>query len=90
MTDMFVFSFHYNNSSYKAIANLWKNRNGYYRITVMNGDLERLLFGNNIVSLHEGWINITEISSNPDLTELQESLLAALHAQLHEVEKLAS
>lgn len=90
MTDMFVFNFHYNNNSYKAIANIWKSSNGYYRITVMNGDLERLLFGNNIVSPDEGWVNTTDHSGNADLKELQEALLSALHAQLHEVEKLAS
>lgn len=90
MTDMFVFNFHYNNSSYKAIANVWKNSNGYYRITIMNGDLERLLFGNNIVSPDEGWINATDGSGDAAVKELQEALLSALHAQLHEVEKLAS
>lgn len=90
MTDMFVFSFHYNNSTYKAIANKWKESNGYYRITVMNGDLERLLFGNNIVSPEEGWIDAADNSGNTALKELQEALLAALHAELHDVEKLAS
>ncbi|MGN6418330.1 MAG: hypothetical protein ACTHMC_12610 [Pseudobacter sp.] len=82
MSDMLVFGFHYKERFYKAIANLWKkSTNGIYRITVMNGDLERLLFGNNIVSLKEGRFLATAGTNVADMEikQLQEALVIALN-----------
>ncbi|HVK46263.1 MAG TPA: hypothetical protein VM488_00435 [Pseudobacter sp.] len=82
MTDMLVFSFRYKERFYKAIANLWqKSTKGLYRITVMNGDLERMLFGNNIVSLKEGRFMTAEASAEPEIKQLQEALVIALNDQ---------
>lgn len=79
MTDMLIFGFHYKQKFYQAIANLWKkSTNGLYRITVMNGDLERLLFGNNIVSLKEGRFLTDEAADSTDLKQLQQALVAGL------------
>lgn len=82
MSDMLVFGFHYKERFYKAIANLWKkSTNGLYRITVMNGDLERLLFGNNIVELKEGRFLATAGANVADMEikQLQEALVIALN-----------
>lgn len=80
MSDMLVFGFHYKERFYKAIANLWKkSTNGLYRITVMNGDLERLLFGNNIVSLKEGKFMTAEAAADTEIKQLQEALVIALN-----------
>lgn len=89
MSDMLVFGFHYKERFYKAIANLWKkSTNGLYRITVMNGDLERLLFGNNIVSLKEGrFLAATDAkAADMEIKQLQEALVIALND--HRGEKL--
>ena len=80
MTDMLVFGFHYKQRFYKAIANLWKkSTNGLYRITVMNGDLEKLLFGNNILSLKEGRFLMEESIGNLEVRQLQQALVLGLN-----------
>jgi hypothetical protein len=90
MTDMLVFGFHYKQRFYKAIANLWKkSTNGLYRITVMNGDLEQLLFGNNIVSLKEGKF-LTEASTGDveEVKQLQQALVIGLNDHRQALEKM--
>lgn len=80
MTDMLVFGFHYKQKFYKAIANLWrKSSNGLYRITVMNGDLERLLFGHNIFSLKDGRFLSDHITGDVEIQQLQHVLTLALN-----------
>lgn len=81
MTDMLVFGFHYKQRFYKAIANIWKkSTNGLYRITVMNGDLEKLLFGNNILSLKDGRFLMEESIGNLEVRQLQQALVLGLNA----------
>ncbi|WP_127126223.1 hypothetical protein [Pseudoflavitalea rhizosphaerae] len=80
MTDMLVFGFHYKQRFYKAIANIWKkSTNGLYRITVMNGDLERLLFGNNILSLKDGRFLMEDSIGDLEVRQLQQALMLGLN-----------
>ncbi|QEC40175.1 hypothetical protein [Pseudobacter ginsenosidimutans] len=80
MTDMLVFGFHYKQRFYKAIANIWKkSTNGLYRITVMNGDLEKLLFGNNILSLKDGRFLMEESIGDLEVRQLQQALVLGLN-----------
>ena len=80
MSDMLVFGFHYKQRFYQAIANIWKkSTSGLYRITVMNGDLERLLFGNNIYSSRDERFLINDTEGNLELVQLQQVLASALN-----------
>lgn len=91
MKDMVIFDFNFQQTSYKAIANPYrKGGNGCFRITVMNGELEKLLFGNNILSLTENRFLNNEKTDNPDLKELQQILLHTFTRHLQSLEKLAS
>lgn len=90
MTDMLIFGFHYKQKFYQAIANIWKkSTNGLYRITVMNGDLERLLFGKNIVSIKEGKFLMDEPEVNAEVIQLQQALVIGLNDHQQATEKLA-
>lgn len=91
MTDMLIFGFHYKQKFYKAIANLWKkSTNGLYRITVMNGDLEKLLLGNNIVSIKEGKFVSDESANDQEVKQLQQALVVGLNDHQLGLEKLVS
>jgi hypothetical protein len=46
---MFTISFDYNGNEYSALVNEKDPGNRRFRITVMNGDLEKLLHGNNVI-----------------------------------------
>ena len=54
-----------------------------YRITVMNGELEQLLFGNNVILEKNGTLHL-EVSQN----ELQESLKMQIAESLVKVLKI--
>lgn len=52
---MFTLTFVYNGTAYSALVHEKYLTDGkQYRITVMNGDLEQLLFGNNILIEKDG------------------------------------
>lgn len=77
---MLVFGFHYKQRFYQAIANIWKkSTNGLYRITVMNGDLERLLFGNNIYCSRDEKFFLNDAEHNLELVQLHQVLVSALN-----------
>jgi hypothetical protein len=56
-----------------------KKRNNYkaYRITVMNGDLEKILFGNQIIKEVNGCLQI-EVSENNEQVKLKTIIAEAL------------
>lgn len=91
MKDMVIFDFNFQQTSYKAIANPYsKGGNGCFRITVMNGELEKLIFGNNILSLEENRFLNNEKIDNADLIGLQQTILHTFSGHLQSMEKLAS
>jgi hypothetical protein len=54
---MFTLPFEYNGSNYSALVHEKYLANGkQYRITIMNGELEQLLFGNHILIEKDGLI----------------------------------
>lgn len=53
-----------------------------YKITVMNGNLERMLFGNNIIHEKEGHLYI-EVSEHTETDDLKLAIAEALSALLN-------
>ena len=61
-----------------------------YCITVLNGDLERLLFGNHIIKEQYGKLQIDLPSQNSNLARLKCAVAYALSEHLKEKASLAS
>ena len=79
MTDMISIPFDYRNQSYTAlVATKEIASTREYRITIMNGELEQLLFGHHIFSLREGEIRPQNSTDDPEVTSLQMCLVNAL------------
>jgi hypothetical protein len=75
---MFTLPFKYNGSNYSALVHEKYLVNGkQYRITVMNGDLEKLMFGNNILIEKDGII-CPGNAPNPDNEELISQIINSL------------
>jgi hypothetical protein len=53
-----------------------------YHITVMNGDLERLLYGNHIVSEENGDLNADNLPDTNDQWKLKKQIVEALSKHL--------
>lgn len=81
---MLTISFLYKGNRFMAVVREKYYINGKeYRVTVMNGELERMLFGDHIIKEVDG-----EIAANPllggDKKELQESIVKALKERFSE------
>ena len=52
--NMFTISFNYNGNEYNALVTekIFENKR-QYRVTIMNGDLEKLLHGNNVLIIDD-------------------------------------
>lgn len=54
-----------------------------YHITVMNGDLERLLYGNHVINLVNGQLDIDNIPDTNEQCKLKKQIAQALNRYLH-------
>lgn len=79
---MISLEFEYRTKTYYAlIRNKWVDHQKHYYVTIMNGELESLLFGNHIISASE--LNnhpfTQDNSINPELRELRKCIKDSLH-----------
>ncbi|TDH24664.1 hypothetical protein EXU57_15115 [Segetibacter sp. 3557_3] len=88
MNRFLLISFQFFNATYHSLI-MCKAQSGCteYRITVMNGDLEKLLFGNNVLKEINGSLHVE--STGNDLQgrlklEIARSLVKMLHIPLTE------
>lgn len=89
MTDMFSIPFEYKNQSYTALVATKENPlSKEYRITIMNGELEQLLYGYHIFSSSNGKIFQENVSEDVTITELQNILILSLAAMESSVASL--
>jgi len=68
---------------YSMIRVKERNHKTEYHITVMNGDLERLLYGNHIISEINGELEIESIPQNTEQCKLKKQIAEALNRHLH-------
>jgi hypothetical protein len=80
---MFSISFKYKKSQYQALIRIIKEREEgekEYRVTIMNGDLEMLLYGNHILKEKNGRIDIQESDLPHHIVELRAVIADALES----------
>jgi hypothetical protein len=80
---MFTISFDYNGTVYNALVNEKHHGNKQYRITIMNGELEKLLHGNNVIIADDNELQESETSSGEKeklLSQIRKALIKYLHS----------
>lgn len=85
METMFSLEFKFQGKSHGAIISV-KQIKGItsYNITVMNGDLERLLFGNNVLVRENGvLVNTNKDKMEPEVASLHSVITASLENRLN-------
>jgi arginine deiminase len=91
MDDIFTVEFQYNNKSYSALVRI-KNLDSHTRfcITVMNGDIERKLYGNNFLTIKDGQlVSISDKEMSPEVALLQSAIAGSLEKYLKSHTELA-
>ncbi len=78
MTNYFIVVFEYCEGLYKSLVHCkTKKTCKEYRITVMNGELEKLLYGNHFIKEINGRLQV-EVTENSTLDSLKASIAHAL------------
>lgn len=72
---MIAVPFQYRNQEFCSLVRL-KSSGGCteFHVTIMNGELERALYGNHIFTYQDGVLQATSQSDDRDLAELQEKI----------------
>jgi hypothetical protein len=68
---------------YSLIRVKERNEKTEYHVTVMNGELERLLYGNHIINEINGQLEIESIPENSEQCKLKKQIARALNRHLH-------
>ena len=85
MSSILSLGFEYKGLSYSFLARVKeKGETTEYHITVMNGDLEKLLYGNHILSGSNGHIMIESSDESNDQVKLKAQIARALNSYLEE------
>lgn len=84
---MFSISFNYRESTYEALIRVIKEKGDRreYRITVMNGELEVLLFGHHMLVEENGQLNSLTKGLSDEAAELKTIIAEAFSAFKAEV-----
>lgn len=78
MNRFLVLGFEYNNNTeYCLVRYKKKSESNEYAITIMNGELEKLLFGHHIITEKDGFL-LVEMSGNEQPYKLKEEITNAL------------
>jgi hypothetical protein len=70
---------------YSLIRVKERNEKTEYHITVMNGDLERMLYGNHIINEVDGELEAGTVADGNDQLLLKSKIAEALNRHLHAV-----
>ena len=54
-----------------------------YHVTVMNGELERLLYGNHVINETNGALEVEDIPTHNEQCKLKKQIAEALNRHLH-------
>ena len=68
---------------YSLIRVKARNDKTEYHVTVMNGDLERLLYGNHVIREVNGELEIEAIPPSSEQCKLKKQIAEALNRHLH-------
>ena len=77
-------SFEFEGGNYYSLIR--KKRKGnviQYCITIMNGELERLLYGNHIITEIDGMLQLEKVVEDPRRAALKQAVTKALQRYLH-------
>ena len=78
MNRFLVLGFEYNNTiDYCLVRYKTKEDRNEYAITVMNGELEKLLFGNHLIAERDGHLQL-DVTGNEPQDRLKEEIAKAL------------
>lgn len=85
MATIMSLGFEYKGKEYYSLIRVKeRNENTEYHITVMNGELERLLYGNHILNLVNGSLRLDDLSDNSEQCRLKRQIAEALDKHLHQ------
>jgi len=84
MATIMSLGFEYKGKEYYSLIRV-KERNDTveYHVTVMNGDLERLLYGNHVICTNNGELEIEDIPEKSEQCRLKKEIAKALNRYLH-------
>ena len=68
---------------YSLIRVKERNQRTEYHITVMNGELERLLYGNHIINQVNGSLDFHDLREDTEQCRLKKQIAEALDRHLH-------
>ena len=84
MATIMSLGFEYKGKEYYSLIRVKeRNEKTEYHITVMNGELERLLYGNHIINLVNGELDLEEIREDSEQCKLKKQIAEALNKHLH-------
>lgn len=88
---MFSITFDYRESQYEALIRVVKQKENYkkYRITVMNGELEVLLFGHHFFNEENGKLDLSIAGLSEDIAELKTIIATAAQTRMSTNEREA-
>lgn len=79
MNNIITISFDYNRRVYAALVSIKKRpERTEYRITIMNGELEKLFFGHHILVENDGYFITDNRIENVAIKHLRETIIMAL------------
>ncbi|PZR24000.1 MAG: hypothetical protein DI535_22930 [Citrobacter freundii] len=87
---MFSIRFNYRKSAYEALIRVVKDKGSRkeYRITVMNGELEMLLYGHHVLTEEDGKLDFSNHGIPQQVAELRTIIAEAFEA--YQTEELAN
>jgi hypothetical protein len=89
MTGMVSVQFEYKQNSYQALISTKENGDDKeHRITVMNGELEKLLFGHHILIEKNGNLLLTDSDEDSEVAQLRKAVAGALSNYLKQLIRL--
>jgi len=72
---MIAVPFKFNDNDYCALARVKKSAEGQeFHVTVMNGELERALYGHHVFVYENGVLQARSVAENHQLSQLQEKI----------------
>lgn len=87
---MFSIRFNYRKSAYEALIRVVKEKGNKkeYRITVMNGELEMLLYGHHMLKEEDGKLDFSTHGIPQHVAELRTIIAEAF--EMHQTEEIAN
>lgn len=82
--ELHTVSFTYRQSDYDALVRvkIKDDESKEYHVTVMNGELEKMLYGNHVLSVKNGKFDILDANVPIEIGELRAAIASALETEI--------